>query len=420
MRIKKNSKFFGDYLIEIYGDNAIKLYWSENNALSPYNYTARSQQKVWIKCQENDKHPDYEITTGNFYSGNRCPYCKGNKVIKEESFGFWLEQNNMFEYWGNKNDKDPYTYSTRSNKKFWAKCPNVEYHPEYEVSFDKFYSGKRCPYCAGQKVVTQDSFGRYLENNNLIQFWGDNNELSPFEITVKSNRTIWMKCEKTNYHKEYKVVCNKYVIGVKCSYCGNHKVHKNDSLGVLYPESINVWSNKNKKTPYDYKPKSRLKMYWKCDVHGEYFREISSSTIKDFRCPQCTAERTESIIQEQTRVYLNELGYNILHEHQCKILPKNPKTGMWLPFDNEVVDLKLVVEVHGRQHYELVGGSFHWLKDLNPEQYLHKRKLYDRYKRLIAHINKYEYLEIPYWEFDDDTYKQTILDKIESIRIKGE
>jgi len=420
MRIKNNSKIFAEYLIETYGENAIELYWSENNTLSPYNYTSRSQKKVWIKCQNNKNHPDYEITTGNFYSGNRCPYCKGKRVIREESFGFWLEENNMFKYWGEKNDKNPYTYSTRSNKKFWAKCPDVEYHPEYEVSFDKFYSGKRCPYCAGQKVVKRDSFGQYLEDNNLIKFWGDKNVLSPFEITIKSNRTIWMKCENTDYHEEYMVVCNKYIIGIRCSYCANHKVHKNDSLGVLYPESINIWSENNEKTPYDYKPKSRKKVFWNCDIHGEYERTISLNTILSFRCPQCTAERTESIIQEKTRVYLNELGYNMVHEHNCTIIPKNPKNKQNMPFDNEVVDLKLIIEVHGRQHYELIGGSFKWLKDLTPEQYLHKRKLYDRYKRFIAHVNGYHYLEIPYWEFDDDTYKQTILNKIELIRIKGE
>ena len=91
-----------------------------------------------------------------------------------------------------------------------------------------------------------------------------------------------------------------------------------------------------------------------------------------------------------------------------------------MPFDNEVPELKLIIEVHGSQHYKELTGKCSWTGNLAPEQYLRKRKLYDRYKRLIAHINKYEYLEIPYWEFDDDTYKQTILDKIESIRIKGE
>jgi hypothetical protein len=131
-------------------------------------------------------------------------------------------------------------------------------------------------------------------------------------------------------------------------------------------------------------------------------------------------DRSRSFLQEKVRLCLNELKYTILHENQCSIVPKNPKNKYSLPFDNEVAELKLIIEVHGQQHYNEIRGESNWLKDLTPEQYLHKRKLYDRYKRLIAHINKYEYLEIPYWEFDDDTYKQTILDKIESIRIKGE
>ena len=31
-------KTLGEYLIETYGENAIELYWSEKNTLSPYDY----------------------------------------------------------------------------------------------------------------------------------------------------------------------------------------------------------------------------------------------------------------------------------------------------------------------------------------------------------------------------------------------
>jgi len=48
-------------------------------------------------------------------------------------------------------------------------------------------------------------------------------------------------------------------------------------------------------------------------------------------------------------------------------------------------------------------------------QGLHKQQLHDRYKKYIAYINGYQYLEIPYWTEKDESYKQLIDDKIEEI-----
>ena len=63
-----------------------------------------------------------------------------------------------------------------------------------------------------------------------------------------------------------------------------------------------------------------------------------------------------------------------------------------------------------------------WNKlNITPEQQLHKRKLYDRYKRFIAHCNGYYYLEIPYWTEKDESYKRLIDYKIFRIinKMKG-
>ena len=120
------------------------------------------------------------------------------------------------------------------------------------------------------------------------------------------------------------------------------------------------------------------------------------------------------------RLYLSEhFKYELRHEHNCSIVPITPKSysgNNTLPFDNEVVDLKLIIEVHGLQHYDKISYSSIWnKKNLTPEQQLHKRKLYDRYKKFIAYCNGYFYLEIPYWTEKDESYKQLIDNKINEI-----
>lgn len=60
------------------------------------------------------------------------------------------------------------------------------------------------------------------------------------------------------------------------------------------------------------------------------------------------------------------------------------------------------IQVHGYMDYH--------------QEYLHKRKLYDRYKRMYAKSNGYYYLEIPYWADDlEETWKIMIDDKIKEI-----
>jgi hypothetical protein len=93
-----------------------------------------------------------------------------------------------------------------------------------------------------------------------------------------------------------------------------------------------------------------------------------------------------------------------------------------MPFDNEITELKLIIEVHGQQHYNVIAYNGHWSdKTLSPEQQLQKRKLYDRYKKVVALANGYFYLEIPYWTESDESYTKLIDDKIADIlSFKGE
>jgi hypothetical protein len=111
------------------------------------------------------------------------------------------------------------------------------------------------------------------------------------------------------------------------------------------------------------------------------------------------------------------LNLTLNHEHNCTVVPINPKTKHSMPFDNEVVDLKLIIEVHGLQHYDLnTYSNGHWnSNNIIPEKVLKQRKLYDRYKKAVAECNGYYYLEIPYWTEKDESYKTLIDNKINEI-----
>jgi hypothetical protein len=130
-------------------------------------------------------------------------------------------------------------------------------------------------------------------------------------------------------------------------------------------------------------------------------------------------ERSESLLQEKVRLYLNNCyNYKINHEFNCSILPHHPKSNRCLPFDNEVYELKLLIEVNGVAHYKIDTFTHRAAKQhkTSVEYEFHKRKLYDRYKKYVAFCNGFYYLEIPYWTENDESYKKLIDDKIKEIK----
>ncbi|WP_297419595.1 zinc-ribbon domain-containing protein [Clostridium sp.] len=167
------------------------------------------------------------------------------------------------------------------------------------------------------------------------------------------------------------------------------------------------------------------KIWIKCDKHGSYIVYANSFTKEHgSRCPDCAIERTESILQCKVRLYLESLNngqYTILHEQKCTIVPLNPKrkgTNYTLPFDNEIKELKLIIEVNGIQHYKITGlHKIHSKRNGSTPKYeLHYQKVKDRYKRMYVKSQGYKFLEIPYWtDNKKEIWKQLIDNKINEI-----
>ena len=282
------------------------------------------------------------------------------------------------------------------------------------------------------KLKNGKSFEQWCKENDrqdVLDRWDyELNNCNPNEIGYASNGKYWFKCDK---HKEHKSELKNISGFTSHKELGAMDCYQCKSIGQFIIDNYNedflnsVWSTKNKNSPFNYGKSSSQKVWWRCleGIHEDYKRNCNSANMYNFRCPNCTKERIESFIEEKTRLYLEELGYTVLCEYDCSIIPINPKTKRSLPFDNEIV-LKngkhLIIEVHGEQHYNthLYETRFKLNKEM-AEDKLHQRKLYDRYKRLIAKINKYEYLEIPYTAFDDkDTYKKIINDLLKCLTNK--
>lgn len=75
--------------------------------------------------------------------------------------------------------------------------------------------------------------------------------------------------------------------------------------------------------------------------------------------------------------------------------PINPKTQYPLYYDNEIPEIKLIIEVNGEQHYKCIDWFYH--DSDNPEQQLEYRKYLDSFKEEYAIQHGYNFLAIPYY-----------------------
>jgi hypothetical protein len=376
---------------------------------------------------------------GKFY----CKVCNkvnfkrenSNKNKQSISFEQWCIENNrrdVLDRWNYElNNKLPSEVSYSAHSKYYFKCPR-ELHESELISLNCTIHNNGNLNCKCKKC---NSFAQWgidnLGDDFLEKYWDyeKNKGIDPWEISKSSHKLFYIYCQENKLHNSYLINGNKFTNNRRCPFCNSfasHRVHKLDSLGTLYPQTINIWSDKNKKPTLNYSPSSHEKVWWKCDCgkHEEYYRSIKDSYDSDFRCPECSQERTESFLQEKVRLYLEALNYGkytILHENKCTIVPQNPKklgTNNALPFDNEIKELKLIIEVHGIQHYKI--GGFHEKSAKHNrrslEQEFHYQQVKDRYKRIYSKSQGYDYLEIPYWTDDkDETWKKLIDDKINEI-----
>lgn len=341
------------------------------------NMSVARGTQILVKVEDLPKSSDVKIEVQC-----DCEDCK-NPIIKPLSFSNY--NNSIIKY----------------NGRYYCKrCVHILFGKEKELQ-TKLNNGK--------------SFEQWcIENNRLdiLARWDyELNDYLPSEILYSTNKQYYFKCSLGIHKSELKSIHN-FTRGQE----GSTDCNECHSLEFLYPQTLDIWGDKNDKTPNEYSSMSHEEVWWKCPdgKHEDYKRSIKDSNDANFRCPECVQERKESFLQEKVRLYLESLNngsYTILHEHNCTIIPKNPKTKMNLPFDNEVKELKLICEVNGKQHYEITNYTILQAKYNNttPEYELHMQQVRDRYKKFIAYKQGYSYIVIPYWADDEkETWKKMI------------
>lgn len=427
---------FYDWCIRNNQLNLLSLWDSQLNAESYYDVSCVSHNKYYFKCPRGIHNSELyalsSLTSSILISQNPILCRKCN------SFAQWgidnVCEDFLDKYWDYvKNIVNPWDISISSTNRVWIRCQEVDYHESYEIICYNFKLGNRCSYCSSRLIHPKDSFAQYLIDlygeNALNLYWDyNNNSVSPWSLAKSCITKVWIICQEKDYHGSYEITTNAFNRGRRCPYCFGTKTNYFDSLGYLFPEVLGLWSDKNEKSPYDYKPNSNIKVWWKCynGKHDEFYRKIIDSKVAEFRCPDCTRERDESLLQEKVRLHLESFNYDLYHEDKCSLYPRNViehinmrNMGM-LRYDNEIVlpnGCHLFVETNGSQHYKTSGIHKMSAKQYNttPEYELEYQQKKDAYKRDYVLEHGHYFLEIPYWKIRSGSYIKLIDNKIHEI-----
>ena len=163
----------------------------------------------------------YKVTPAHFFSGRRCPYCFGTH--KKTDTEFKQEVKNLV--------GDDYTFLDfyASNKTKLRvkhnKCGNI-----YKVKPNDFFSGHRCPYCAGYMNKTNIQFKQEVYNLVGTEYvFLDEYVANKAKLRVKHN-----KCNNI-----YEVTPSDFLQGYRCPYCNSPKGEVSinkilKSLGIKY------------------------------------------------------------------------------------------------------------------------------------------------------------------------------------------
>jgi hypothetical protein len=354
------------------------------NDCKPDEIFFSTKKKYYFKCSKNIHESELK-NISNFTSGQegsiKCNQCN--------SFAQWgidnLGKDFLEKYWDyEKNIVDPWEISYKSKIYIYMKCQEKKYHDSYKIQCRDFTNGSRCSYCKGDKIVySKDSFAQYLIDtygeNALKLYWDYNkNKKDPYTYKIKSNKKVYIYCQEKDYHGSYPVKCSDFVRGDRCGYCHGNKVHPLDSLGKLLEDKrlLHLWSDKNKKSPYEYKPFSNENVYFKCsnNKHDDFNIIISNYVNQNFRCPDCSNEQKESIMATTLKQVLKHEYPNTKWEYDAGFRTPKNYIGRYDIFVPELNDL--LIECQSEYHD-------------NPEQ-----QIIDKLKKEYALNNGYNYLAI--------------------------
>lgn len=255
-----------------------------------------------------------------------------------------------------------------SNKKIWWLCETC--NSKYDMPPKQRSKGQNCPYCRGYRINSTNSLKSI--NPLLANEWHPtrNGKLTSSDVTSGCREKVWW-LGRCGHEWEARVSRRKQ--GDGCPYC----VHNGKTLQgfndmfTTHPQIAAMLLNVN--DGYNFSIGSDKKLEWKCPVCSNIVCKQPDIVHKrGLSCPRCSDGF--SIGEKIVYSVLSMLQVDFITE--CIFEWSNKKR-----YDFYIPSKKMIIEVHGGQHYFQKGFSNLGGRTLKEEQ------SNDAYKSLLAQEN---------------------------------
>lgn len=352
---------------------------TKNGDVKASDVSPFSQKRFWFYCPKTcNEGCIHEWETRIIYvvRSPQCTFCDGYKFCKHESFAG--KNPDLLKYWNfDKNEMSPYELSLRSAKKVWWICDKgCQYGclHEWEATVDKIASGRRCPYCAHQKMCYHESL--HFKFPDVVKLWHPekNGELDPKKLPAYSHTKIWCLCPIGCEHgckHEWTTAVSNLSNGTNCPFCVGKKICYHQSLEYKYPDIAKQWhpTKNNDVKPSEVSSGSSQKAWWICPEKHEWCINISCRTSQNTNCPKCKRKTEKKMLDWLERNYkdITITSEGIFDWCKSQISEKH-----YYKFDFVLKELKLIIEVDGLQH---IRDVFNWQShDITREYDIYKMK----------------------------------------------
>lgn len=330
----------------------VKSYIEEKGYILLSDEYKNNKTKLKMKCPSDHI---FEMKFNAFQSGARCPICNGN--IK-------LTYDYVKEYINNENYELLSKTYINNHTKLNVKCPKGHV---FEVKFNNFKTGSRCPVCCGNMQYTYDEVKDMFKSKGYT--------LLSEEYTNKESK-LKIMCPKGHvYHTRLGV----FKRGFGCPHCSGKAKHTIEFVrDYLYENDYKLISETY--------VNANIPIFMECSKGHTFEMRFADFKNNNRRCPICSASKGEREIID----VLNK--YNIQYISQYKFSDCKFKSP--LLFDFYLPDYNCCIEFDGEQHYKIVNyfGGFDGFVNT---------KIRDTVKNIYCENNNIPLIRIPYWEFDN-------------------
>jgi hypothetical protein len=282
----------GKSLAEVNPELAKQWHTSKNGDLTPFDLTVSSNKKVWWKCTKGNDH-EWLAPVSRRSNGSECGICTNRITVLSNSLAT-INPELAKQWHPTKNGNlTPFDVNSVSGKKVWWKCDKADDH-EWNTSINNRSRGGSCPMCSGHRVVVSNSLATI--NPELAKQWHPtkNGNLTPYDLTVSSNKKVWWKCPEGDDHEWQAQVSNRNNSEISCSICTNRVTVFSNCLRTTHPELAKQWhpTKNGDLTPIDISFGSNKKVWWKCDKADDH--EWRTSVVKrsnGSNCPACGGQK---------------------------------------------------------------------------------------------------------------------------------